>query len=89
MIAGLFQKVRDSGEYGPCLFVLNDGSVNVPAVWYKFRKEVIGEAAEARSEKKADKEKDAALQQKVALKKSMRDSVYAPRQYNKRARINE
>ena len=44
---------------------------------YQFRKNVIGEAAEARSEKKADKKKCAALQQKVAYKKSMWDSVYA------------
>ena len=50
---------------------------------------MIGEVAEARSEKKAEKEKDVALQQKVVLKKSMWGSVYAPRQYNKRARLNE
>ena len=88
VIAGLFRKVRDSGEYGPCLFVYNDGRVNVPSVWYEFRKKVIGEAAETRAEKKADQEKDTALKERVARKKSMWDSVYASHQYTKRVRHN-
>ena len=86
MIAILFKKVRDSGDYGPCLFVLNDGSVNVPAVWYKFRKEVIGQTAEDRAARKADQEKDIKLQCKIDHRKSLWDSVYAPPQFVKRAR---
>ena len=88
VIADLFRKVRDSGEYGPCLFVLNDESVNVPSLWYQFRKKVIGEAAEAKAEKRADKEKDVALQQKIASKKSLWDAVYAPQHFVKRVRRN-
>ena len=69
VIKNLFVKVRDSGDYGPCLLVENNGKLDVPALWYKFKAKVMTDVQAKRLQKKADAEKDADAVAKANLKK--------------------
>ena len=82
----LFFKVRDSGDYGPCLLVENDGKINVPALWYQFNTKVVTDVQAKRLQKKADEEKDEKLVEKRNLRTRKWGSVYAPKLYEHAAK---
>ena len=87
VITNLFAKVRDSGDYSPCLLVENDGKkVDVPALWYKFKAKVMTDVQAKRLQKKADDEKDEKLVEKRNLHTRKWDSVYAPKLYEHAAK---
>ena len=86
VIKNLFAKVRDSGDYGPCLLVENSGKVDVPALWYKFKSKVMTDVQAKRLQKKADDEKDEKLVEKRNLHTRRWDSVYAPKLYEHAAK---
>ena len=74
-IEALFRQVRDSGEYGPCLYVLNQGLVDVPKLWYEFRNKVQDETQLKRDAKKAEDEKNKKLQAELAVRKRVREEI--------------
>jgi len=86
VITKLFAKARDSGDYGPCLLVENNGKINVPALWYKFKAKVVTDVQAKRLQKKADDEKDEKLVEKRNLHTRKWDSVYAPKLYEHAAK---
>ena len=85
-VEDLFKEVRQSGEYGPCLYVKNDGIVNIPQLWYEFRHKVQSDTQLKRDAKKAADEKNEALQREKAARKRRADEIYAPRKFAKRER---
>ena len=87
VIKNLFAKVRDSGDYGPCLLGENNGKVDVPALWYKFKAKVMTDVQAKRLQKKADDEKDEKLVEKRNLHTRRWDSVYAPKLRARRKKV--
>ena len=63
------------------MYVLNDGKVNIPEMWYKFRNKVTSQAKEDSEAAKAKKEKDDDLQAAVNVKRKRQEDMYAPRKY--------
>jgi len=46
IISKTFRDARESGLFGPCLFVYDDEMDDVPAQWYRFRRGLIDKKKE-------------------------------------------
>jgi len=80
-IETLFKHVQDTEMFGKCMYVLNDGKINIPEMWYKFRSKVTTQAKDDAAVKKAQKEKDDDLQAVINVKRKRQDDLCAPRKY--------
>ena len=85
-VEDLFRTVACKTEFGPCMYVLNNGRVNIPKLWYQFRSQVQNDAQLKRDEKRAADEKNEALQKERADRKRRAEEIYASPAFKKRTR---